>query len=635
MTHKLKLLLFWLLVLLSVSISDTYAITFVGSSNDISALSTYEWKTLVDGGYGYLSCIDGMNPTASNLTIDMRCSEDMYKRFAGAYYWPWLSLNGFTVLSNGDYHFYVESWSNHIFTMMKLDYEDKPKYVKVTMRNLMSKMLSVQSQRGENIYDFAVVDGLGFSLRVKDEDQVRAAQVIANSYILDGYILVASSSNSYLLDTYTNKLYWYNSQFYIDSMQKMGATGIFPKLRNVVPDSIRDIEWNVGSSSLNYSVTDVKYFDFINQREGKKADLAELRENLRKSIVILNEEHAEYFLWQAPEELGIGAWSPNTDNQLNTSGSNTSHQVQNSGAEEKKACVDYYTKMKMFTSISASCRWESKEWQEKYEYWENILFGMYDQYTTRDKVRYWNCYNFWIIKEKWIKSFGKERFDSFQKDRETKYLYSQPNDVDINAMCSHIQLTSSEKLQEVKDNQPWYDKLFRSLWFLWAWSWTPLAVDWSWNALYQWDFQEELKSLQPYYWQCQGYDKYWLTKITQTEDQKTKACNLYNKYKTQLLDKWKGVELEYTNDSTAEWQITMQEQRLGKWNWMLESVSSWVSNTLSEWWEVLLKVVKDPFNSWYNSILPLQCWNKQNFPIMNYVLLWVFSFLIFIFLKAM
>lgn len=632
MKNKLKLFLFWMIGVLTFSTVPTYAITFVGNSNDISVLYSYEWKTLVDQGYGYLSCIDGLNPTVSNLSIEMRCSEDIFQRWQGAYFRPSLSLNWFGVSSNWDYHFWVESWSNHIFTMMKLDYEDKPKYVKVTMRNLMTKMLNVKSQRGENIYDFAVVDGLGFSLRVKDEDQVRAAQVIANSYILDGYILVASSSNSYLLDTYTNKLYLYNSQFYTDSMQKMGAMGIFPKLRNVVPDSVWDIVWNMWSSNLHYSATDAKIFDYMNQREGKKSDLAELRENLKKSIVILNEEHAEFFLGQTPESLGIGTGQPNTDNQLNTSWWTA---PKTWGAEEKKACVDYYTKMKMFTSISASCRWESKEWQEKYEYWENILFGMYEQYNTWDKVRYWNCYNFGIIKEKWIKSFGKERFDAFQKDWETKYLYSQPNDVDINAMCSHIQLTSSEKLQEAKDNQPWYDKLFRSLWFLWAWSWTPLAVDWSWNALYQWDFQEELKSLQPYYWQCQGYDKYWLTKITQTEDEKTKACNLYNKYKTQLLDKWKGVELEYTNDSTAEGQIKMQEQRLGKWKWMIESVSSWVSNTLSEWWEVLLKVVKDPFNSWYNALVPLKCSSSAHIEFMNFFLYWLFAIFVFILFKIL
>ena len=335
--------------------------------------------------------------------------------------------------------------------------------------------------------------------------------------------------------------------------------------------------------------------------------------------------------WNYVEDLTVK--SPNWYEWSNKSNAETTGNTvaKNATREEKKSCVAYYTYMRSMSSHSDWCLWEvNKDMSDtRLDYWWAIStdwdlskFGVWDK-TKYRRCWHWNNYKEGVKKTLW------DQWPAFWKDRQTNYIATEAKDIDVNALCSHIVLSPSEKLAEAKDNS--------SIWKKIAWIWNgnsgdPLSVDWSWNALYQNDFQNELRDLQPYYRQCQSYDKYWLKKISISENERSNACKLYEKKKKKLIEKWKWVELEYTNDSTVEWQIKLLEKRLWSGKWMLESVWSGVSNTLSEWWEVLFKAVKDPFYSGYNAIIPLQCNNSYRIEFMDiflYALFWIIVFILF------
>lgn len=335
--------------------------------------------------------------------------------------------------------------------------------------------------------------------------------------------------------------------------------------------------------------------------------------------------------WNYVEDLTVK--SPNWYEWSNKSNAETTGNTvaKNATREEKKSCVAYYTYMRSMSSHSDWCLWEvNKDMSDtRLDYWWAISTDWdLSKFWVRDKTKYRRCWH-WNNYKEGVKKTLWDKWPEFWKDRQTNYIATEAKDIDVNALCSHIVLSPSEKLAEAKDNS--------SIWKKIAWIWNgnsgdPLTVDWSWNALYQNDFQNELRDLQPYYWQCQSYDKYWLKKISISENERSNACKLYEKKKKKLIEKWKWVELEYTNDSTVEWQVKLLEKRLWSGKGMLESVWSGVSNTLSEWWEVLFKIVKDPFYSGYNAIIPLQCNNSYRIEFMDiflYALFWIIVFILF------
>ena len=337
--------------------------------------------------------------------------------------------------------------------------------------------------------------------------------------------------------------------------------------------------------------------------------------------------------WNYVEDLTVK--SPNWYEWSNKSNAETTGNTvaKNATREEKKSCVAYYTYMRSMSSHSDWCLWEvNKDMSDtRLDYWWAISTDWdLSKFWVRDKTKYRRCWH-WNNYKEGVKKSLWEKWPSFWKDRQTNYIATEAKDIDVNALCSHIVLSPSEKLAEAKDNS--------SIWKKIAWIWNgnsgdPLTVDWSWNALYQNDFQNELRDLQPYYWQCQSYDKYWLKKISISENERSNACKLYEKKKKKLIEKWKWVELEYTNDSTVEWQVKLLEKRLWSGKGMLESVWSGVSSVLSEGWEVLLKTVKDPFYSGYNSVLSLQCSQSFRWQAMDYVLLWLFALIAFYLFKT-
>lgn len=631
MTNKIKLLLWSFLTILFVWLSSTYALTFNWNSEDINVISWYNGYTMQGNG-NYLYCINENYKYSANLKVNISCRDWYAKRWVKSDSIWLVSINDRPKISEG-YWFYLWKYkdSNDVFSLRAFDDDWQKKYMKITMKNIGSKLFQIKSKRWDNVYDYGIVDGIWFSVWVRDWDQVRVAQVIENSYGLDWFLLVASNYTSYLFDTYENKAYKYNNNFFPSELWNKWGLEIFSRLRNIVPDEVYDITWGLPTKNrIYYNSREYKTFDMINKTEWTKKTLEEIRNNIRKSLIIFNKEHAERFLGAAPEELWI---SSNPDLPKNNN-ENTGNTVsKNATREEKKACVAYYTYMRSMSSHSDWCLWEvNKDMSDtRLDYWWAISTDWdLSKFWVRDKTKYRRCWH-WNNYKEGVKKTLWDQWPAFWKDWQTNYIATDAKDIDVNALCSHIVLSPSEKLAEAKDNS--------SIWKKIAWIWNgnsgdPLSVDWSWNALYQNDFQNELRDLQPYYWKCQSYDKYWLKKISISENERSNACKLYEKKKKKLIEKWKWVELEYTNDSTVEWQIKLLEKRLWSGKGMLESVWSGVSSVLSEWWDVLLKTVKDPFYSGYNSVLSLQCSQSFRWQAMDYVLLWLFAMIAFYLFKT-
>lgn len=625
MKTKIKLLLWSFLTILFV-FSTATAVEFYWSKNTEKMLSSYNWYTLqfAPTSSNYLWCIGERYKENGNVKSIKFCEDAVYDIYSTSSYSSALRKGPYTLYSEGNFNLWQKADSNDVFYLKYFNIDGKAKYFRFGIKNIWAKSVKLNSKRGSAVYSSAFIDWLWFALTKKHWDQVRVSQVVNNVFALDWFLIVARFNESYLVDTYTNKMYRYIDPLYPNSRYIKGETeSIFPKIRDNVPSEVSDIQrWPLGDYKMFYNQSELKSFDLKNTREATEADLNEIRENIKKSLVVFNQDALKLY-WDI-EWLDLSVWS--SFDLPNNSWSNTPST--SLGTVQKKACIDYYSKMKAFTAHSDWCfgDWSNAE---RTMYRTNVIDGEYKNYNTRDKARYRRCWQFANYREEIQKQMPL--FWQFLTEFKDKFLWLSAKDVDVNALCSHIQLNSAEKLAEAKDNNSIWKKI-SGIWN--GNSGDPLTVDWSWNALYQNDFQRELRELQPYYWQCQSYDKYWLKKISISENERSNACKLYEKKKKKLIEKWKWVELEYTNDSTVEWQIKLLEKRLWSGKGMLESVWSGVSNTLSEWWEVLFKTVKDPFYSGYNSVLSLQCSQSFRWQAMDYVLLWLFAMIAFYLFKT-
>lgn len=626
MRNKIKLL-FWSFLMIFSIFSTATAVEFYGDKTTQKILSSYNWYTLqfIENASNYLWCIYERYKGDGNVKTKQFCEDADYDIYSTSSYSSALRNKSSTFYSDWNFRLWQKTDSNDVFWLRYFNIDGKKQYFRLWIKNIGAKSVKLNSKRWSAVYSTAFMDWLWFALTKKDWDQVRASQVVNNVFALDWFLLVARTQESYLVDTYTNKMYKYKDSLYPYARYIKGQVeSIFPRIRDNVPSEVSDIQrWPLAEYKMYYNQSEYKSFDLKNTREATESDLNEIRENIKKSLVVFNQDALK--LYRDVEWLDLSVWS--SSDLPNNSWSNTPST--SLWTVQKKACIDYYSKMKAFTAHSDWCfgDWSNAE---RTMYRTNVIDGEYKNYNTRDKARYRRCWQFANYREEIQKQMPL--FWQFLTEFKDKFLWLSAKDVDVNALCSHIQLNSAEKLAEAKDNS--------SIWKKIAWIWNgnsgdPLTVDGSWNALYQNDFQNELRALQPYYWQCKGYDKYWLKKLTnQTEEEKLNACKWYERKKLKLIDKWKWVELEYTNDSTVEWQVKLLEKRLWSGKGMLESVWSGVSSVLSEGWDVLLKTVKDPFYSGYNSVLSLQCSQSFRWQAMDYVLLWLFAMIAFYLFKT-
>ena len=641
MTNKIKLLLWWFLTILFVWLSSTYALDIKSySSSEVDCITEKLGKNLLWVNWwnyyssNYFQCLyKSINPEDDYFKNYSKKSNTNFFENKKYIYMEWYtysdffwSYKPFYIVSAPSSNYKLWKDDNGLYVFSVLENEEKKSYKRVKLNVKWDTPIKVSSKRWSNIYKKGIVlDWL--QLFTKDGDQMRVASIIDNSYTLDWFSFLNVNWSFRLLDTYKNKMYKY--PWLSSDEGKYISKWLFYNLYNIKPYEIYDVVWNLGTDGKFYYEYG-KYLNFSleNKKVGTKEDLKIIQQDLKDSLNIIDKENAEYYLWMSPEDLGI---SSNPDLPKNNNENTGNTVAKNATREEKKSCVAYYTYMRSMSSHSDWCLWEvNKDMSDtRLDYWGVIStdwdlskFGVWDK-TKYRRCWHWNNYKEGVKKTLW------DQWPAFWKDWQTNYIATDAKDIDVNALCSHIVLSPSEKLAEAKDNS--------SIWKKIAWIWNgnsgdPLSVDWSWNALYQNDFQNELRDLQPYYWQCQSYDKYWLKKISISENERSNACKLYEKKKKKLIEKWKWVELEYTNDSTVEWQIKLLEKRLWSGKGMLESVWSGVSNTLSEWWEVLFKTVKDPFYSGYNAIIPLQCNNSYRIEFMDiflYALFWIIVFILF------
>lgn len=626
MKNKIKILLLSLLAIFSI-FSTATAVEFYGDKTTQKILSSYNWYTLqfVENSSNYLWCIYERYKGDGNVKTKQFCEDADYDIYSTLSYFSALRNKSSTFYSDWNFRLWQKTDSNDVFWLRYFNIDGKKQYFRLWIKNIGAKSVKLNSKRWSAVYSTAFIDWLWFALTKKDWDQVRVSQVVNNVFALDWFLLVARTQESYVIDTYTNKMYKYKDSLYPYARYIRGQVeSIFPRIRDNVPSEVSDIQrWPLAEYKMYYNQSEYKSFDLKNTREATESDLNEIRENIKKSLVVFNQDALK--LYRDIDWLDLSVWS--SSDLPNNSWSNTPST--SLWTVQKKACIDYYSKMKAFTAHSDWCfgDWSNAE---RTMYRTNVIDGEYKNYNTRDKARYRRCWQFANYREEIQKQMPL--FWQFLTEFKDKFLWLSAKDVDVNALCSHIQLNSAEKLAEAKDNNSIWKKI-SGIWN--GNSGDPLTVDWSWNALYQNDFQRELRDLHPYYWQCKGYDKYWLKKLTnQTEEEKLNACKWYERKKLKLIDKWKWVELEYTNDSTVEWQVKLLEKSLWSGKGMLESVWSGVSSVLSEGWEVLLKTVKDPFYSGYNSVLSLQCSQSFRWQAMDYVLLWLFAMIAFYLFKT-
>lgn len=629
MKTKIKLL-FWSFLAIFSIFSTATAVEFYGDIRTEEVVWEYNWHTMdyQENSYNYLWCILKRYSSNANLKTTKFCEDWNYVMHSTSSYVSVLRDN-YTYSSAWNFVAWKKDDSNNIFSFKVLNEEWKKKFYRFWIKNVWGKSVKLNSKRGSAVYNTAFMDGIWFVLTKRDWDQVRVSHVVDNVFALDGFLVVARDWDSYLIDTYTNKMYKYNNGLFpMNRYAKGEVESIFPKIWDNVPSEVSDIQrWPLAEYKMYYNQSEYKSFDLKNTREATESDLNEIRDNIKKSIVVFNQEFLNLY-WDV-EWLDLSVWS-SSDLPSNSNSNNT----KNNSVQEKKSCVEYYTYMRSMSSHSDWCLWEvNKDMSDtRLDYWWAIStdwdlskFGVWDK-TKYRRCWHWNNYREGVKKTLW------EKWPAFRKDRQNNYIATESKDIDVNALCSHIVLSPSEKLAEAKDNNSIWKKIV-GIWN--GNSGDPLSVDWSWNALYQNDFQNELRALQPYYWQCKGYDKYWLKKLTnQTEEEKLNACKWYERKKLKLIEKWKWVELEYTNDSTVEGQVKLLEKRLWNGKGMLESVWSGVSSVLSEGWDVLLKTVKDPFYSGYNSVLSLQCSQSFRWQAMDYVLLWLFAMIAFYLFKT-
>ena len=626
MTNKIKLFIFSLLTIFSI-FSTASALEFYGDKSTQQIVSSYNWYTLefAENSLNYLWCIYENYKHNANIKSKQFCEDAVYDIYSTSSYSSVLRHNDYSIYSEGGFRLWQKADSNDVFWLRYFNTDGKKQYFRFWIKNIGAKSVKLNSKRWSAVYSSAFMDWIWFALSKKDWDQVRVSQVVNNVFALDWFLVIARTQESYLLDTYTNKMYRYTDPLFPDSRYSKGQVeSIFPRIRDNVPSEVSDIQrWPLAEYKMYYNQSEFKSFDLKNTREATEADLNQIRENIKKSLVVFSQDALK--LYRDVDWLDLSVWD-SSDLPSNSWSNTPSTSL---GTVQKKACIDYYSKMKAFTAHSDWCfgDWSNAE---RTMYRTNVIDGEYKNYNTRDKARYRRCWQFANYREEIQKQIPL--FWQFLTEFKDKFLWLSAKDVDVNALCSHIQLNSAEKLAEAKENSSIWKKI-SGIWN--GNSGDPLTVDWSWNALYQNDFQKELRDLHPYYWQCKGYDKYWLKKLTnQTEEEKLNACKWYERKKLKLIDKWKWVELEYTNDSTVEWQVKLLEKNLWTGKGMLESVWSGVSNTLSEWWEVLLKTVKDPFYSGYNSVLSLQCSQSFRWQAMDYVLLWLFAMIAFYLFKT-
>lgn len=639
MKTKLKYLLFWLLTLVSLS-STTHAITLRDGSywNTYTYYSTSNWYNLYKNGNFSYSCI------SSNIVVspenDKRytkwpaiCDDWMYKSISHYSSSAPIYKGGYGLSSSYKASYYYNNNSRYIFSISAVEVEDEIKIHKSKFKISSSGIYTIKSKRGSNVYSVASMRWPGMTFIMKDGDQVRWATYVNNMYMLDWYAISLNEwGSSFVFDSYKNKAYQYQS-FWSSSDRNLYNQSLFPKLMNTVPTNVYNIEWNVGADYVAYysdNSSDNVKFSLMEKRAWTKEDLKIIQQDLKDSITSLN-EYSHYYLWLTPEDLQWISWNPKVPDWAKSENNTT-----NATEAQYNQCIAKYTNMRALTAHSDWCFGTDYNNEERMKYWHDVIDDSDDKYTTRDKTRYRRCYMFANYKSGLKKKLWEAR-DPFRKEWKSEYLWLEAKDVNPELLCGSKPSSSKKDEDYSYFAKPENNPVLKAWdWLRWR-RWEPALITEKWEKLYDVDFQSDYNDLRSLYWKCQWLDRFWITKsLTQTPEQKQSACSKYASQKSEILKKWQWAKLWDFWYNSAEKSIQNLEKKHAKWlasnfaNDFKETFSD-----LSDNWEALLNSVKVPFNSWYNSILPLQCSSRSHIEMMDYVLWWLFSVLAFIFFKML
>jgi len=619
MTNKIKLLLWSFLTILFV-FSTASAVEFYGDVRTEEVVWEYNWYNMdyQENFYNYLWCIVKRYASQASLKTTKFCDDWMYVMHSTSAYISVLMGSSYWFRSEGNFVAWKKDDSNNIFSFKVLNDEWKKKFYRFWIKNVWGKSVKLNSKRGSAVYNSAFMDGIWFVLSKRDWDQVKVSHVIDNVFALDGFLVVARDWDSYLIDTYANKMYKYtNPLFPMNRYAKGEVESIFPKIWDNVPSQVSDIQRGpLAEYKMYYNQSEFKSFDLKNTREATESDLNEIRDNIKKSIVVFNQEFLH--LYRDVEWLDLSVWS--SSDLPNNTNSNNKEQSYEDNLKEYNSCTSYWNNIKIYTTYDKECYRSLLDsapltWSVNHK---KLL-------APRNAVVNWNgegeldidtedriCLQFRdrkaVYKQKRSKQW--EEFLSISKEN-----WLSPSGINVAEKCGQRPERSLwGKITHPSESfQNWRDS------FNWFW-WSAIVVSGD-QKLYNYDYRadtEELKRLRELCFEKDFMERNFL-KEEEVDQQKKHYCERYYKKKAEILKKYQNWD-NFFNGKTLTWYINEI------WSWDHQYVD------LKRLKSFLDRISK-PYESWFNSIdfVKPMCWSYKTdfFNIFIYVFFfgWVLYFI--------
>lgn len=618
MKTKIKLL-FWSFLAIFSIFSTASAVEFYWDIRTEEVVGEYNWYNMdyQENSFNYLWCIVKRYASQASLKTTKFCDDWMYVMHSTSAYISVLMGSSYWFRSEGAFVAWKKDDSNNIFSFKVLNEEGKKKFYRFWIKNVWGKSVKLNSKRGSAVYNSAFMDGIWFVLTKRDWDQVRVSHVVDNVFALDGFLVVARDWDSYLIDTYTNKMYKYNNGLFpVNRYAKGEVESIFPKIWDNVPSEVSDVQRvPLGDYKMYYNQNEYKSFDLKNTREATESDLNEIRDNIKKSIVVFNQEFLNLY-WDV-EWLDLSVWSsPDLPN-------NTQNNNKNNSVEEKKSCVAYYTYMRSMSSHSDWCLWEvNKDMSDtRLDYWWAIStdwdlskFGVWDK-TKYRRCWHWNNYKEGVKKTLW------DKWPAFWKDRQTNYIATEAKDIDVNALCSHIVVWS-----QINSWGLTFDNFSKAI------EWTLLSrgdTVWTlnWVSVPKNVFERDYALMMRYEIACKDkvrlpteYDNTFSDLLlfkTFWNDNNKNVCKKAEELKEKFKEKYK--DLIFTKNYEKAFKSDFGEDSVNSsWNVVIEKALSWSIDkalkvkSLSGLWEktawALVDYFTKDYTDWYNKGFSLLGW---------------------------
>ena len=566
MKTKIKLLLWSFLAIIFVWLSTASAVEFYWDIRTEEVVWEYNWHTMdyQENSYNYLWCILKRYSSNANLKTTKFCEDWNYVMHSTSSYVSVLRDN-YTYSSAWNFVAWKKDDSNNIFSFKVLNDEWKKKFYRFWIKNVWGKSVKLNSKRGSAVYNSAFMDGIWFVLTKRDWDQVKVSHVIDNVFALDGFLVVARDWDSYLIDTYANKMYKYtNGLFPMNRYAKGEVESIFPKIWDNVPSQVSDIQrWPLAEYKMYYNQSEYKSFDLKNTREATESDLNEIRDNIKKSIVVFNQEFLHLY-WDV-EWLDLSVWQ--SSDLPNNTNSNNKEQSYEESLKEYNSCTSYWNNIKTYTTYDKECYRSLLDsapltWAVNHK---KLL-------APRNAVVNWN---------------GEGELDIDTEDR----------------IC--LQFRDRKAVYKQKRSKQWEEFLSIS------------KENWlspSWINVAEKCGQRPERSL------LGKIQDFFSFKKDQTKEEQSdyKLLNDYTSLKVACTSLWKGIgygmnflgfDLDLRKCENY-WKLSFEEykQKIKTWDWSWNNLNSDSSLYISWWWKIL-----DPFYSWYNSVnfVSANCWGSK------------------------